>query len=71
MYVRTLDQRLTTNDRFIFKSTHNPHSPQTSMSRKPYPLRVLARIFAAIGMATVVYAVTLVGLVFQSKIIAF
>jgi hypothetical protein len=43
---------------------------QLPRRKKTYPLRILARVFAVIGMAAAVYATTLVGLFFQSGIIA-
>jgi len=75
MFIRTLDQRLASQERFAPKQHFVCKSVQVAplvpRTQKIYPLRVLARIFAFIGMATTVYATTLVGLFFQSGIIAF
>jgi len=36
-----------------------------------YPLRIMARVFAFLGLAAVVYSVVLIEMNFQSQIIAF
>jgi len=36
-----------------------------------YPLRKMARVFAGVGLATMVYALTLVAIAFESVIIEF
>ena len=37
----------------------------------PYPVRLLARVFAFVGIATAVYAGALVGIAFEAAIIEF
>jgi hypothetical protein len=39
--------------------------------RHLYPLRIMARVFAILGLAAVVYSVVLIEMNFQSQIIAF
>ncbi len=39
--------------------------------RHYYPMRIAARVFAFLGLATVVYTVALIGMFFQSGIVAF
>ena len=39
--------------------------------RNVYPVRVLARLFAYLGVATAVYAVALVAVAVQSRILEF
>jgi len=72
MYIRTQDQHLhdqhlSTNNRLAVTSTQ---TRDVRRAPKIYPLRIIARIFTIIGMATAVYATALVGLFFQSGIIA-
>ena len=73
MFIRTLDQRLATQEQSVSKSVQI--APQIAHGvprvRKNYPLRFLARVFAVVGMATTVYATALVALFFHSGIIAF
>ena len=69
MFIRTLDQSLISHEQSICKAVQV--APQFPRRKNIYPLRFLARVFAVIGMATAVYATTLIGLFFQSGIIAF
>ena len=39
--------------------------------RHLYPMRILARVFAVVGLASAVYTLALIGLFFQSAIITF
>ncbi len=48
-----------------------PGNGPVSAPRRPYPLRVLARVFGVFGVTTAVYAVTLVAVAIQSSIIEF
>ena len=68
MFIRALDQRLASSGQSICKAVKV--ASVVPRRRKIYPLRFLARIFTVIGMATAVYATTLVGLFFHSGIIA-
>ncbi|MEL0107642.1 MAG: hypothetical protein ACO3MW_07005 [Rhodospirillales bacterium] len=69
MFIRTLDQRLSSQAPFVSKAAQVV--PSTTRRRHYYPLRILARAFTVIGVATAVYATALISLSFHSGIIAF
>lgn len=68
MFIRTLDQRLSSQASSVSKPVQI--AALKPKRRKYYPMRILARVFAIIGMATAVYATTLVGIFVNSGIIA-
>ena len=68
MFIRTSDR-----DLLIETPSHVPMQPKPPKpaARRPYPLRIAARIFAVIGAATALYAITLIGMIFHSGILVF